>query len=75
MLGWEIAAADPKTLRIEATDRTLFFGFSDDIVIRITPLGRASRVDVRSASRVGRSDLGANARRIRAFFRQLARQS
>ena len=73
-LGWEIAAADPKTLRIEATDRTLFFGFRDDIVIRITPLDTASRVDVRSASRVGRSDLGANARRIRAFFRQLARE-
>lgn len=73
-LGWEIAAADPKTLRIEATDRTLFFGFRDDIVIRITPLDTASRVDVRSASRVGESDLGANARRIRAFFRQLARQ-
>jgi len=73
-LGWEIVAADPKTLRIEATDRTLFFGFRDDIVIRITPLDSASRVDVRSASRVGRSDLGANARRIREFFRQLARQ-
>jgi uncharacterized protein (DUF1499 family) len=71
-LGWEIAAADPKTLRIEATDRTLFFGFRDDIVIRITALDSASRVDVRSASRVGRSDLGTNARRIRAFFRQLA---
>jgi uncharacterized protein (DUF1499 family) len=73
-LGWEIVAADPKTLRIEATDRTLFFGFRDDIVIRITPLDSASRVDVRSASRVGRSDLGANARRIRAFFRQLESQ-
>src|SRR5574340_366967 len=74
-LGWEIAAADAKALRIEATDRTLFFGFRDDIVIRITPLDSASRVDVRSASRVGRSDLGANARRIRAFFRRLAPKS
>jgi uncharacterized protein (DUF1499 family) len=42
--------------------------------VRITPLGPASRIDVRSDSRVGRSDVGANARRIREFFRELARQ-
>ena len=48
------------------------FGFKDDVVIRITPAGSGSRVDVRSVSRVGRSDLGANARRIREFLRQLA---
>ena len=50
----------------------LLFGFMDDIVIRITPAGSGSRVDVRSESRVGRSDLGANAGRIREFLRQLA---
>ncbi len=73
-LGWTIVEADPQALRIEATDQTPFFGFKDDVVIRITPLGEASRVDVRSMSRVGRSDLGANARRIRAFFKELARR-
>lgn len=54
------------------TDTTLLFGFKDDIVIRITPAGSGSRVDVRSASRVGRSDLGVNAKRIREFLRGLA---
>ena len=73
-LGWTIAAADARALRIEATATTFFFGFKDDVVVRITPLGSGSRIDVRSASRVGVSDLGANARRIRAFFRELARQ-
>lgn len=73
-LGWHIALADPKALRIEATATTRFFGFKDDIVIRITPLGSASRVDIRSASRVGRNDLGMNAKRIRAFYREMARK-
>jgi uncharacterized protein (DUF1499 family) len=73
-LGWQIVFADPKAMRIEATDTTPFFGFKDDIVIRVTPLGAASRVDIRSASRVGRSDLGVNARRIRTFYREMARK-
>jgi uncharacterized protein (DUF1499 family) len=51
---------------------TLLFGFKDDVVIRITPAENGSRVDVRSVSRVGHSDLGANATRIREFLRQLA---
>lgn len=69
--GWEIVAAVPEETRIEATATTLMFGFKDDVVIRITPAGSGSRVDVRSISRVGRSDLGANARRIREFLKQL----
>jgi uncharacterized protein (DUF1499 family) len=72
-LGWEIVATSQSDLRIEATDTTPFFAFKDDIIIRITPAGPASRVDLRSVSRVGRSDLGANARRIREFYRLLAR--
>ncbi len=71
-LGWEIAPAmDP--LLVEATDRTLFFGFRDDVAIRITPLadGRASRIDLRSVSRVGGSDFGANAKRVRRFLAEL----
>jgi uncharacterized protein (DUF1499 family) len=76
-LGWNVIAVTEEEHKIllEATDTTSWFGFVDDIVIRITPLGRGSRVDIRSVSRVGRSDLGTNARRIRAFLKALRRQS
>ena len=70
-LGWEIIASVPEQGRIEAVDTTLWYGFRDDVVIRIQADGEASRVDVRSKSRVGRSDLGANAARIREFLNQL----
>ncbi len=66
-LGWAIAASDPASGRIEATDTTRWFGFKDDVVIRVRAEGPGSRVDVRSVSRVGRSDVGANAARIRRF--------
>jgi uncharacterized protein (DUF1499 family) len=69
--GWEIVAAVPDENRIEATATTDWFGFKDDIVIRIKPVNGGSRVDMRSVSRVGRSDLGTNARRIRDYLRQL----
>ena len=70
--GWEIVAAVPAENRIEATATTLLLRFKDDVVIRISPTESGSRVDVRSVSRVGYGDLGANANRIRAFLRQLA---
>jgi uncharacterized protein (DUF1499 family) len=70
-MGWEIVAVVPDDLRIEATDTTLLFGFKDDVVIRVTASGSGSRVDVRSLSRIGGSDLGTNAKRVRAFLRQL----
>lgn len=57
--------------RIEATDTSLLYGFTDDVVVRVLADGAGSKVDVRSKSRVGRSDLGQNARRIRAFLREL----
>jgi uncharacterized protein (DUF1499 family) len=66
-LGWQIVASRPAEGRIEATDSTFWFGFKDDIVIRITALNGRSRIDIRSVSRVGRSDVGANAARIRRF--------
>lgn len=71
-MGWEIVAVAPDDLRIEATDTTLLFGFKDDIVIRVAANGSGSRVDMRSLSRVGRSDFGVNANRIRKFMVQLA---
>jgi uncharacterized protein (DUF1499 family) len=70
-MGWEIVAAEPAAGRIEATDTTFWFGFKDDVVIRIEPDGAGSRLDVRSKSRVGGSDVGANAARIRAFLAAL----
>jgi uncharacterized protein (DUF1499 family) len=70
-LGWAIVAAVPAEGRIEATDTTLFMGFTDDIVIRVLPEDGGSRVDVRSHSRVGRGDFGTNANRVRAFLKRL----
>ena len=70
-MGWEIVAVAPDDLRLEATDTTLLFGFKDDVVIRVTASGSGSRVDVRSLSRIGGSDIGTNAKRVRAFLRQL----
>jgi uncharacterized protein (DUF1499 family) len=56
---------------IEATARSPIMGFRDDVVIRLTPMGQSTRVDVRSASRVGTHDLGANASRIRSLLEDI----
>jgi len=74
-MGWKVVAITPDTEggRIEATDTTLLFGLTDDIVIRVRPAGIGARVDVRSKSRVGVNDEGRNAARIRAYLKQLAR--
>lgn len=72
--GWEIAVADPAAGRLEATDTTRFFRFKDDVVVRARiGDGGGSIVDVRSVSRVGVSDLGMNAKRIRGFVEALQR--
>ena len=70
-MGWRIVDGNPAEGRIEATATTRWFGFKDDIVIRISAAGGGSRIDVRSKSRVGRSDLGANAKRIQDFLTAL----
>lgn len=70
-VGWELLETDAVAGRIEATDRTFWFGFADDVVIRIADSGGGSRVDVRSQSRVGGGDLGANASRVREFLAAL----
>ena len=70
-MGWQIVAADAAAGRLEATDRTLWFGFQDDIAVRVAAAGNGSRIDVRSVSRVGRSDIGTNAKRIRSFLEKL----
>jgi len=71
-MGWEVVAVDPEAGRLEAIDTTFWFGFRDDVVVRVRPGTDGVRVDVRSVSRVGVGDLGANAARIRHFLGLLA---
>ena len=73
-LGWQIDAYVPAEGRLEATDTSAFFGFKDDVVVRVRATEAGSRVDVRSKSRVGLSDVGANARRVRAFLKLMERR-
>ena len=71
-LGWSIVAVVPEEGRLEATDTTRWIGFKDDVVIRVTAEGEGSRVDVRSVSRQGNNDMGANARRVKSFLSTLS---
>ena len=67
-MGWDIVAVDQSRGRLEAAATTRLLRFKDDIVVRMRSGEAGTRIDVRSKSRVGRSDLGANARRIRRLF-------
>ena len=69
--NWHIVAERPDEGRIEAWDKTPWFGFVDDVVIRVMPEGDGSRIDIRSLSRVGGSDVGKNAQRVRAYMQTL----
>ena len=72
--GWEVVADDAAGRRIEATATTFWFRFKDDVALRVSAMpDGTSRVDMRSVSRIGRSDIGTNARRIREFLADLAR--
>jgi uncharacterized protein (DUF1499 family) len=70
--GWELVAVNETTL--EATATTPWFGFKDDVVIRLTDTPEGVRVDMRSASRLGRGDMGTNAARIQATLAALERR-
>ncbi|WKD50936.1 DUF1499 domain-containing protein [Microbulbifer spongiae] len=71
-LGWKLVSYQPERGHLEAVARTRLLGFTDDIVVRVQAEDDGgSRVDVRSSSRVGVSDLGANAKRIRVFLEAL----
>lgn len=70
-LGWELVNADKSQGIIEATDTTYWFGFKDDVVIRVRAVGETSVMDIRSKSRVGKSDLGKNAERIHALIKHI----
>lgn len=75
-LGWTVSTESERELMFEATATTFWYGFRDDIVVRVTPLtDGGSVVDARSVSRVGVSDLGANAARLRAFSARLNAQA
>ncbi|MDQ3143760.1 MAG: DUF1499 domain-containing protein [Pseudomonadota bacterium] len=72
--GWEVARVDPRAGIVEATATTLFFRFKDDVAVRVRPDPKrpgGSVVDMRSISRVGGSDVGVNAARIKAFLADL----
>lgn len=66
-LGWEISWQAPDAGRFDATDTTRIFRFVDDVTVRVEPTAKGSRIDLRSRSRVGKGDIGANAARIRRF--------
>ncbi len=75
-LGWKIVSRSAPSRKraegiIEAVDKTLIMGFSDDVIIRVTGSGGRSRIDIRSASRYGQHDLGTNAKRIRYFMESI----
>ncbi|HEY4039455.1 MAG TPA: DUF1499 domain-containing protein [Burkholderiaceae bacterium] len=70
--GWQVAEANASQGRIEAVDTTLLYGFKDDIVVLIRSDVNGSRLDMRSVSRVGRSDLGVNAARMRSYLARLS---
>lgn len=70
-MGWQIVAAVPGEGRLEATATTRILRFKDDVVVRVVADGAGSRFDVRSSSRLGRGDLGANAARIRSYLSAL----
>ncbi len=69
--GWTLVADKPEEGRIEAFDRTFWFGFYDDVVIRVAPTEKGSKIDIRSKSRVGGGDVGTNARRVRGYVKAL----
>jgi hypothetical protein len=70
-MGMQLSEADAVQGRIEATQTSLLYGFTDDMVVRVASGADGTKVDVRSKSRVGRSDLGQNAKRIRVFLQKL----
>ncbi|GHF73104.1 DUF1499 domain-containing protein [Seohaeicola zhoushanensis] len=69
--GWEVLSADPVESQIEAIARSSLFGFEDEVAIRVTETDTGARIDMRSRSRLGQIDRGANARRIEAYLGDL----
>jgi uncharacterized protein (DUF1499 family) len=73
-MGWKIKEENLEEGRIDATDTTFWYGFDDDVTIRLRDgKGGGTIVDVRSLSRIGGSDLGKNADRVGKFLERLAK--
>ena len=70
-MGWTVVAAMPEEGRLEAVAETPWFGLKDDVVVRVVADGAGTRIDIRSKSRLGRSDRGMNGRRVREFIQRL----
>jgi uncharacterized protein (DUF1499 family) len=68
--GWTIVSDDPGAGRFEATAETFWFGFKDDVAVQVRPGAAPNQlqIDARSTSRVGLSDMGANAKRLRGYL-------
>lgn len=73
-MGMQVVGESFAEGRLEAVDQTLLFGFEDDFVVRVRAAAHGARIDARSMSRVGISDLGKNARRVRTFFSLLRKR-
>jgi hypothetical protein len=69
--GWEVLSADPTESQIEAIATSRLFAFEDEVAIRVTETDTGVRIDMRSRSRLGQIDRGANARRIVAYLADL----
>lgn len=69
-MGWDIVYEDQKTFNFEATARTPFFNFTDDVVVQVSEKNNISIINIRSVSRIGRGDRGVNAQRIRDFTKR-----
>jgi len=70
--NWKIVTENSDEWIIEAVDSSFWFGFEDDVIIRIRPsINGGSIIDIRSVSRVGQSDLGANAARVEKLINGL----
>ncbi|MGV9010018.1 DUF1499 domain-containing protein [Brevundimonas sp.] len=70
--GWVVVSQDPASGTLDATATSFWFGFKDDVAVRVRADDQGSVIDVRSTSRVGLSDLGANATRIEAYLAGVA---
>jgi uncharacterized protein (DUF1499 family) len=70
-MGWDLVSINAENGRIEGTATTFWFGFKDDVVVRVTAVPEGSRIDIRSVSRVGKSDVGSNVNRIRKFLKKM----
>jgi uncharacterized protein (DUF1499 family) len=74
MPGWQVTSVDAAAGVLQAAAWVIPTPFTDDVTVRVEPVEGGSRVQMRSHSRVGKADLGVNARRIRTFLRALDRQ-